>query len=1371
MEDVREQYEDLKKTMATFQVGLSECLAKAEAEFLTAYRAHMLEVHRELQELRDKLSEAESSILQDDSIQALERDGSWHFAAPTSEIAAQQTAYIAAMQKDRLYMERKLDALDKDRGALSRQLKACKKQEKLLRGELKLRNAGRNPGAAATLAAARSAPALRTLAPLEADRGLAAASWLGAASATALRLDAGSPADGPAPALRRARRTLAAAAAETARLRATLVTERSQAADFEAFYHDCVEELTLQASRATAQPEAGPDADQLMAMHDVLFPGYAPAAGPRAAPDEHFGSAPLLPKLEAVDTPHTKHTKSTSSLMLDRDTLDFLDTLRQQPRAVGPAPQRAAAEFSAICPAAAVERRALRLADFGMAIAAALPRQNGAADDARAADACAAGDLCALDHLHEPAVLYAVRARYFAAAPYTYAAAMCVAVNPYEWLDALYRDDVRNEYSKRPRADLPPHVYAISASALRGLAKRDQSILVSGESGAGKTETVKIMMAHLAFGDAGVVKRVLQSQPLLEAFGNAKTARNDNSSRFGKFTQFQFETNADEAPKLVGAACTTYLLEKSRVVGQAQGERSYHCFYGVARGDDDAARALEAAGGVSALRYTARGDVSALGVDGVDDGDRRNAAWAALALLGAGAEDRSDAATLLAAVLLLGEIDFKASDDSDAARPAAGTALKTSRASVILGVGPGLAAALCRRTVCARNDVVEVALTLEQAAAARDALAKAIYVRLFAWVVSQVNEATRADGGTAVGLLDIFGFEKFGVNRFEQLCINYANEKLQRRCTLDVCARVQQEYDDDGVAWDRISFPDNAAALRLIEGRTGIIDVLNEECARPKGSDRGLVSKLEALHGQEWSAFAALKLRPDQFTVDHYAGPVTYTVQAWLESNRDTLNDDAAQIAANSSLPLLARIFAADASSDASDGASDGGAAARRKKKETVCTSFKSDLAQLMARIEATDVQYVRCIKPNALKQPRNFDAAMVVDQLRCAGVVEALRVARAGFPHRAAHADFLKRFALLAPAVREPRALADALGCGGGAAFGRAKIYFRAGVFEALEVRRSAARDGRATRFQTTARKFAARAAFQRLKNAATTVAAAQRRRSRRVAFTAARRSAVRVACRFRVRFAWRRADALRRTARATAVAAWWRACAARKALRAAVAAARRIQAHARRRARRAASAAAAEAAARQTQLEAQLERLRARLEAAGRGAPDSLEGQPVAAAAPTAGRSANVAPRARRRSPGAAPGEPRLVDESARMLEYLRADANELRAQNATLRRRDASLRASAARAERGRAAASSSFAALAAHIRRLGNANAAFALELRDLRRARAAALDEIDMMRALYVAAASKKTAADAARGPATRGRATQATQATQTDDRA
>uniref|UniRef100_A0A7S3NK29 Myosin motor domain-containing protein n=1 Tax=Aureoumbra lagunensis TaxID=44058 RepID=A0A7S3NK29_9STRA len=988
-----------------------------------------------------------------------------------------------------------------------------------------------------------------------------------------------------------------------------------------------------------------------------------------------------------------------------------------------------------------VEALEINLEEHGYSDASELPLQNSGA----------AEDMCTLDYLHEPGVLYNLRERYFEKKPYTYTGSMCIAVNPYDWLAHLYTDDLRESYLiTENRSDLSPHIYAISATAYKGVSKinfsgkwigTDQSILVSGESGAGKTESVKIMMKHLASvasseddstnGDGNsqdVVRRVLESQPLLESFGNAKTVRNDNSSRFGKFTQLEFADDAAEKGRLrrsialVGSRCRTYLLEKSRVVQQAPGERTYHCFYGVKRQNSLPTKLPN----LQELRYVKDGDLETFVIEGQKDGDRHERTWDALKLVGVSDDDRNSLVRILAAVLLMGELEFMQTETDVADSPAkldqSNELCQNKAAVAVEALGAesieALQNALTERTMRARNEVFKVPLDVTKATDARDALAKEIYLKAFDWVVANINYSTSSNLPDAkvkvVGLLDIFGFESFTINRFEQLCINYTNEKLQQKFTIDLFKTVQQEYDDEQIPWQHISFPDNAAVLALIDGRMGIIDVLNEECVRPRGSDEGFVSKLTTLHGatsaNDTPRFTADRIRKNMFTILHYAGPVTYTAIKWLERNNDTLPEDLFRVAKGSKFKLLAQLFIDKSVTAAANHAAPSTKKASRRSTssiaaDTVSTKFKAQLSQLMDEVEKTQVQYVRCVKPNTQKSKSLYDAKMVTEQLRCAGVIEAIRVSRAGYPNKLAHGEFTRRFAALnkenTPPAKDKdtacRNLATTLigpqGIEAGYAVGLTRIYFKAGVLEALERQRALALSAKAIKIQATFRRHRLSRCYKITQRGILKLAAQARRRSKRSAYVKILVAVYIAQSARRAVLATRAVLTLRRAHRATRITAQFRRFQTRKLYLMQRAASTKIQARQRCRAAVAAYIIALAEAKEQAKLENQLEAMQAKLKAmeeANRALSEKTNAAPtekeiiIKEVASSDESSALASARAE------AEAERKRADETSaemmRLLQQLRADNDKLRKEAAGLRDENHTLKRRVAELEAG-------------------------------------------------------------------------------------
>ena len=636
-------------------------------------------------------------------------------------------------------------------------------------------------------------------------------------------------------------------------------------------------------------------------------------------------------------------------------------------------------------------------------------------------------DMCTLNYLHEPSILDNLRRRHKSYAPYTYTGEICIAINPYQWLN-IYTTDLMDKYAINLRHELsPPHVYATSAAAYRGLRdyNRNQSILVSGESGAGKTETVKILMGHIAHisgrQNISTIDKVLKANPLLESFGNAKTSRNDNSSRFGKFTRLQF----DKYATLSGSRCVTYLLEKSRVIIQQNSqERNYHIFHQVFAAPVATKASLHLGGAhVSDFRYTGNGDVLTDTIEGEHDGTRFEQTMQILELLGVNVEQQRDLQRIIAGICFLGQVSFLG--DGESSYVDAGAKADGAKCCELLGleVAAFEKDTTVRRIVTSSEEVM-VKLSREQASDGRDALAKDIYDRLFQWLVVAINESTAAHGlerdrayrgsERTIALLDIFGFESFQINRFEQLCINYANEKLQQKFTQDVFMAVQEEYKSEGLEWELIGYKDNADVLDLLEGRLGVMALLNEECLIPRGNDANFLTKMmQNVAKHPCIHVGGLDIKRDEFCVFHYAGKVTYSTSGFVELNRDAIPSELRQLMLTSTNKLLNKIFAVDAVDSAKADSSAKGARNKQSfmKADTVTTKFRAQLTSLMETISKTNVQYVRCIKPNTEKSKDTFDRNMVVEQLRCAGMIEAIRISRAAYPYRITHEEFATRF------------------------------------------------------------------------------------------------------------------------------------------------------------------------------------------------------------------------------------------------------------------------------------------------------------------------------------------------------------------------
>jgi myosin heavy subunit len=649
-------------------------------------------------------------------------------------------------------------------------------------------------------------------------------------------------------------------------------------------------------------------------------------------------------------------------------------------------------------------------------------------------------DMVHLPYLHEAGILYNLKNRHMNGNPYTRTGDIVIAVNPFKWFNDLYTEQKRVFYSNRlvwndtdkdAREGMDPHVYEVSSLSYKGLAfgGNDQSILVSGESGAGKTETVKICMNHMASvqkgpgkaGDSGldpVVQRVVDSNPLLEAFGNAKTRRNDNSSRFGKYLQLQFDNSeaglmnfgnkTESKCKLAGSTCEVYLLEKSRIVAHDPEERTYHVFYQLlAAPDSEKARFWTKLKGCNNKSFKYVGHTDTTKIEGQSDGEHFANTVKTLDLINIRGDKLVAMMRAICAVLQLGNLGFNAKN-GDADKSAVATIEELRDLAELMGVEEkDLTLAFTERTMKTKTEEYKVPLNAVAAKDACDALAKEIYGKLFLWLVSEINTATCAEDNYKngsmsnfgiIGLLDIFGFESFVVNRFEQLCINYANEKLQQKFTEDIFRSVQTEYEAEGIELAEIWYDDNTDVLDLIEGRTGLLALLNEECVRPQGSDQAFVQKALQVNNAS-QCLIVNKMDRMSFGIHHYAGKVMYDADQFVSSNQDTLPTDLSDLCSMSTNFVIANEMAKVEAANMTRGTP------RRQKSNLVAPTawgkYKTQLLSLMTNLRKTESRYIRCIKPNMKKVPVLMEHIPTVEQLRCAGVVAAVTLSRSAFPNR----------------------------------------------------------------------------------------------------------------------------------------------------------------------------------------------------------------------------------------------------------------------------------------------------------------------------------------------------------------------------------
>ncbi|XP_020554045.1 myosin-2 isoform X1 [Sesamum indicum] len=665
-------------------------------------------------------------------------------------------------------------------------------------------------------------------------------------------------------------------------------------------------------------------------------------------------------------------------------------------------------------------------------------------------------DLIQLSYLNEPSVLHNLHYRFAQDIVYSKAGPVLVAVNPCKDVQ-LYGNDFITAY--RQNLLDSPHVYAVADAAYNEMMTDgiNQSIIVSGESGAGKTETAKIAMQYLAAvvgGSSGIESEVLETSCILEAFGNAKTARNDNSSRFGKLTEIHFSATG----KMCGAKIQTFLLEKSRVVQLAKGERSYHIFYQLCAGAPSGLRGRLRL--KRACDYTYLNQSDCLVIHDVDDARKFHMLMGALDTVRICRDDQEQVFEMLAAVLWLGNISFRVIDHENHIDVVADEAV--SNAACLIGCGiQDLILALSIHSIQAGREKVARRLTLRQAIDTRDSLAKFIYGSLFDWLVEKINVSLatgKQHTGRSISILDIYGFESFKRNSFEQFCINYANERLQQHFNRHLFKLAQEEYELDGIDWTKIDFEDNQDCLDLIEKKPlGLISLLDEESKFPKATHLTFAMKLKQ-HLKSNRCFKGE--RGGAFSIRHYAGEVLYDTGEFLEKNRDALHSEIVQLLSSCTACQLPQWFASvlEQSEKLTSSAFQLGRPAYQK--QSVATKFKGQLFKLMQQLEKTTPHFIRCIKPNNKQIPGAFEKDLVLEQLRSCGVLEVVRISRSGYPTRMTHQEFTRRYGFLIPensACQDPLSMSVAIL----QQFdilpemyqvGYKKLYFRAGQIGSLE-------------------------------------------------------------------------------------------------------------------------------------------------------------------------------------------------------------------------------------------------------------------------------------------------------------------------------
>jgi myosin heavy subunit len=634
-----------------------------------------------------------------------------------------------------------------------------------------------------------------------------------------------------------------------------------------------------------------------------------------------------------------------------------------------------------------------------------------------------------LNDLNEATILHNLRQRFLKDQIYTYVSSILVALNPFRLLP-IYTPEVLDKYKDRGSRDQPPHIFAIADNSYANIMAdfRDQAVVISGESGAGKTETMKLVLQFLAEASGRASKQnaagektesleqqVLKSNPLMEAFGNAKTTRNNNSSRFGKWTEIKFNRTG----AIVGGSIINYLLEKSRIPYQASQERNYHAFYQLLAGGELDPAMKKTYKLIDAELFHYLNQSGAITVDGINDEKDWLEMTNAMDVLNMSAEEKECTFRLVAACLHMGNVEFdrdpKGTEETDSkCKNPDQIAIAAELFRVDKDV---LVKCMCYRKISrpGSKSVTYARNSISKAKDARDAMTKTLYGKLFDWLIQKINIALMQGIGTSseklatVGVLDIFGFESFPTNSFEQLCINYCNEKLQFHFNEYIFKLEQDEYKSEGIPVDLIEFKDNQPTLDMLEKKgEGVFAMIDEELNVPKGSDETFLKKVLAKHGKHPN-FAAPKPKDLNanlvFIVVHYAGAVPYNVTSFLEKNRDALHEDIVECTNGSKCPLISRLMRAD-------GDEDSGKA--KKKQPTLSFQFKESLAGLMTALYKCEPHFVRCMKSNHQKKGGIFEADMMLAQLRYAGLLEVCRIRKIGFPVRRKFDDFVFRYRCL---------------------------------------------------------------------------------------------------------------------------------------------------------------------------------------------------------------------------------------------------------------------------------------------------------------------------------------------------------------------
>merc|ERR1712214_276621 len=690
-------------------------------------------------------------------------------------------------------------------------------------------------------------------------------------------------------------------------------------------------------------------------------------------------------------------------------------------------------------------------------------------------------DMVNLTFLNDASVFWNLKTRYQAKMIHTYSGLFVVVVNPYKRYP-LYTHRVSKIYLGKRRNEVPPHLWAIAEMAYRGMLgnKKNQAMLITGESGAGKTENTKKVITYLAMVATGSGKKsekkvsledqIVATNPILESYGNAKTARNDNSSRFGKFIRIHFTASG----KLAGCDIVSYLLEKSRITEQQEVERSYHIFYqlvqeygnGIGEGMK---KKCHLTSDIYDYNYVCQGKVK---VDSIDDNEELEYTEDAFNVLGFAEQEKFDCYMLTAGVMTFVGVEFKTKGRDDQAEcEEIGPDKFAGKAAALMGVNAAaMIKAFCKPRIKVGTEWVTKGQSCEQATNAVGGIARAIFDRLFKWLIEKCNDTLidpTLKKANFCAVLDIAGFEIFEYNGFEQISTNFVNEKLQQFFNHHMFVVEQEEYVAEGIEWAPVDFGmDLAACIIMFEKPMGIWAILEEESLFPKATDKSFEEKLKASLGK-LPCFAKAKSATDKnahFACVHYAGTVSYNVTGWLEKNKDPVNDTVVDVLKRGENALLVHLWREHPGQSAPPEEEKG----KKKKKgggaKTVSSVYLVQLAELMTTLHATEPHSIRCIVPNTHKQPLVVETELIMHQLTCNGVLEGIRVCMLGFPNRMLYPDFRMRYAILGAAEMNSSsdnkvavyALMDKIGFPAEKyQLGHTKVFFRAGALAFLEEER----------------------------------------------------------------------------------------------------------------------------------------------------------------------------------------------------------------------------------------------------------------------------------------------------------------------------